>query len=120
MSVPVALDELARRVEEYGPHPFLVTSGGDRRPHVVSVAATFDGQRFSVEAGRTSRGNLVDGSATLLWPSVGGPYSLIVDGDPHLDGDDAPVTITPTRAVLHRLASAPSDLPSCVRIEPSA
>jgi hypothetical protein len=27
------------------------------------------------------------------------------------------LTITPLRAVLHRLADAPEELPSCVRIE---
>ena len=121
MSVPVALEELARRVDEYGPHPFLVTAGEDRRGHVVSVAASFDGQRFSFAAGRTSRTNLADsGSATLLWSDIGSPYTLIVDGDADVAGDDAPVTVTPTRAVLHRLAGAPDDLPSCVRIEPSS
>lgn len=118
MSVAVALDELARRLEEFGGHPFLVTTGADGRPHVVSITAHFDGAQFSFTAGKTSRTNLgTTGSLTLLWPGAGGPYSLIVDGAARIDGDE--VTVTPTRAVLHRLAFAPDDLPSCIRIEPT-
>jgi hypothetical protein len=120
MSVAVALDELARRVQEFGPHAFLVTTGADdARPHVVSVAVTFDGTAFSLSAGRTSSAN-VGGrpNATLLWPGTGGPYSLIVDGQARFVDDV--IVVEPTRAVLHRLAGAPDDLPSCVRIEPDA
>lgn len=118
MSTPVALDELARRVEEFGSHPFLVTTSTDRRPHIVSVTVEFDGVQFSLEAGRTSRTNVAASTAlTLLWPAVGGPYGLIVDGTGLTDDEAETVTVTPTRAVLHRLADAPRNLPSCVRIE---
>ena len=112
----MALDELGRRVDEYGPTPFLVTTGA-AGAHVVSVAVAFDGRRFQLHAGRTSRAN-VEGrpSVTLLWPSPsGGPYGLIVDGTARVEGDD--IVVDPVRAVLHRLADAPADLPSCVRIE---
>src|SRR5215211_279308 len=103
MSVPVALDELARRVEEFGAHPFLLTAGPDRRTHAVSVTIHFDGERFSVPVGRSSRANVTSNeSVTLLWPGGGGPYALIVDGDGAVDGDTETATVTPTRAVLHR------------------
>ena len=112
----MSLEELARRVEEFGPLAFLVTIDGTGT-HVVSVAAQFDGRQLSMTAGRSSRANIdAMSTATLLWPSPdGGPYSLIVDGDAHTDGDTA--VLRPTRAVLHRLADAPDDIPSCVRIE---
>jgi hypothetical protein len=117
MSVPVAFDELARRLEEFGSHPFLVTTGADGRAHVVSVAVQFDGERFSVRAGRTSRANLeAHDTVTLLWPGTGGPYALLVDGAAEL-GDAEAVTVTATSAVLHRLAGASDELPSCVRLE---
>ncbi|MBV9412527.1 MAG: hypothetical protein JO148_13080 [Acidimicrobiia bacterium] len=116
MSAPVALQELASRVEEFGPHAFLVTTSPDRRPHIVSVTVRFDGARFSLPVGKTSRANVAATEAvSLLWQSGGGPYSLIVDGAGTVDGDSA--TVSPTRAVLHRLADAPADLPSCIRIE---
>jgi hypothetical protein len=121
VSVPVALDELARRIDEFGPHPFLITTGPDGRAHVVSVAVHFDGGRFSLHAGRSSRANLAGReSVTLLWPGAGGPYGMIVDGAGLLDGDGETVTVEPTRAVLHRLADASAELPSCVRIESTA
>jgi hypothetical protein len=121
MSAPVALDELTRRVEEFGSHPFFVTTSPDRRSHVVSVTAQFDGTQFSLPAGNTSRANVAaNASVTLLWPSVGGPYGLIVDGTGEVHSEAELVTVTPTRAVLHRLADAPGDLPSCVRIESTA
>jgi hypothetical protein len=112
------LDELARRVEEFGSFPFLVTTSAVGHPHVVSVAVTFDGSEFSLPAGRTSRANLAaNGSVTLLWAGAGGPYGLIVDGAGRIDGDSDNVTVVPTRAVLHRLADAPTELASCVPIE---
>lgn len=115
MSVPVSLEELRRRVDEYGTVPFLVTTDG-ARPHVVSVTISFDGTQFSVEAGRHSRANIdATDTATLLWPGPDGPYCLIVDGDARNDGQTT--YLRPARAVLHRLADAPTDLPSCVRIE---
>jgi len=118
VSAPVALQELASRVEEFGPHAFLVTTSSDRRPHIVSVTVQFDGARFSLPAGRTSRANVAESAAlTLLWPAADGPYGLIVDGAGDVDGDAETVSVTPTRAVLHRLADAPEDLPSCIRIE---
>jgi hypothetical protein len=117
MSVPVALDELKQRVDELGTNPFLVTTGEDRRAHVLSVRARFDGSRFLMSAGRTSRANGAGATVTLLWPGTGGPYGLIVDGTCEVDDDAETVTVTPTRAVLHRLADASEELPSCVRIE---
>lgn len=120
MSVPLALDELTRRVEEFGSHPFLVTTGADGRAHVVSVTVEFDGKRFALRAGRTSSANLgVTDSVTLLWAGSGGPYALIVDGAGRFDAATGIVTVAPTLAVLHRRADAPEDLPSCVRIEPA-
>lgn len=112
----MSLEELERRVEEFGSVAFLVTTDGTTA-HVVSVAVSFDGETFSVPAGRSSQRNIdAAATATLLWPGRdGGPYSMIVDGTADHDGDTA--RVHPTRAVLHRLADAPADLPSCVRIE---
>jgi hypothetical protein len=116
VSVAVALDELGRRVDEYGPTPFLITTGASGA-HVVSVAVAFDGRRFELSAGRTSRANVQERPVvTLLWSNPsGGPYGLIVDGTARAEGDL--LVVEPSRAVLHRLADAAADLPSCVPIE---
>ena len=54
---------------------------------------------------------------TLVWPSApGGDYCLIVDGNATADADAEQLTVEPTFAVLHRVAGAPSDTPSCVAV----
>jgi hypothetical protein len=124
MSVSVSLQELWDRVAEFGDMAFLITSGTDGKPHVVSVnisvASAGEGDALEVNAGKTSRANAESNPAvSLLWsPLPGGDYSLIVDGvaSPTAAGDG--LTIDPGRAVLHRIASATNDVPSCVTIIP--
>ena len=114
MSAAVALDELAGHIERLGPLAFLVTTDGSS-PHVVSVLVDLDGAVCTLSAGTTSRANMgATGRATLLWATAD-DYSLIVDGDTETDTDT--VRLRPTRAVLHRSATASPELPSCVRIE---
>ena len=116
MSVAVALDELRRQIDDFGHDPVLITVGEDSHAHVVSIVADFDGERFSIEAGRTSRRNVdTNTTVTLLWSSTTGPYDLIVDGEAHRESDV--VIVEPTRAVLHRHARAPEDLGRCVPLE---
>ena len=64
MSVPVAPDELARRIDAYGAAAFLVTVGDDGAPHVVSVTASWKDGAVVVGAGRLD-------AATLLGPAAG-------------------------------------------------
>ncbi len=107
MSVAVPLDVLSERVAEFGCHPYLVTVSPEGRAHVASVSTTVVGDRLVLPAGRTSRANLASNPAvTLLWTAHDdGVYSLIVDGHGQvLGGDVDDVAITPTRAVLHRVA----------------
>jgi hypothetical protein len=116
MSVAVALDELGRQIDDFGHDPVLVTVGEDAHAHVVSVVAAFDGRRFSLDAGLTTRTNVrAHPAVTLLWTSTTGPYDLIVDGEADEDGEL--VVVEPTRAVLHRHASAPDGLSRCVPLE---
>ena len=118
MSVAVALDALTEHIREFGGHPHLVTVGADGHAHVVSTAAAFHDGTFEIDAGRTTRTNVATNAAvTLLWTRADGPYSLIVDGDAQLLNGGETIQVRPTRAVLHRLAGASTDLPSCVPIE---
>ena len=118
MSVGVALDVLAQHIRDFGGNPHLVTVSADGHAHVVSAAAPLDDGSFEIRAGRTTRTNVATNAAvTLLWTRADGPYSLIVDGDAHLANDGEAIVVVPTRAVLHRLADASSELPSCVPIE---
>lgn len=112
------LSELARRIEEFGAVAYLVTVGPDATPHAVSVAVNWHGEDLVVGAGRRTAGNVGHHPAvTLLWPAVAaGPYCLIVDGVARpVDAGDQ-LEITPGRAVLHRVALADAELPSCVTV----
>ncbi|MGH9229050.1 MAG: pyridoxamine 5'-phosphate oxidase family protein [Acidimicrobiales bacterium] len=120
MSVAVGLRELHERIEASGPRAFLLTVSGEGEPHVVSVVVRRDGDALAFGAGRTSQANLrARPTASLLWPSrpvEGGEYSLIVDAHADTDADGDTVTVTPTAAVLHRIAGSTGAGPSCIRV----
>jgi hypothetical protein len=118
MSVAVALEELAQRIDEYGPVAHLVTVNDDGTPHVTSAAVSWDGDVLRVGAGKRTGANAASRSGlSLLWAAPPGqPYSLIVDGDAKVvDGGEA-LLLKPTRAVLHRVANADPSLDSCVTV----
>jgi hypothetical protein len=129
MTTKVDLAGLGERIDELGPAAFLVTVGGDGRPHVVSVQVDRDGERLTMPAGRTTRANLAAKPiATLLWPApAGGDYSLLVDGtatgvepgeEPGEAAGEGPVTIVPASAILHRVADARGGGPTCLPVTP--
>jgi hypothetical protein len=121
MSVAVDLEGLSERIAEFGTAAFLVTTGDDG-PHVVSVTVAQDGGRLVAPAGRRTRANLAARPAlTLLWPAApGGSYSLLVDGTAAApDAGDAGevVSIIPTSGVLHRVADATGEGPTCLPLD---
>lgn len=122
MSVPVGLDALREQIAVAGGDVFLISVREGPRPHVVSTRPEWDGDELVVPAGaRTAEGVARHPDVTLLWPSSGHDYALIVDGTARGEGDV--VRISPTRAVLHRSALAPpasghgeGDDPRCVPV----
>jgi hypothetical protein len=109
MSVAVELATLREQIASAGSDVFLLSVRDGARPHAVSATVSWDGDSLVVPAGSRTASNVAAASdVTLLWPSSGQEYSLIVDGTGVVDGDV--VRITPTHAILHRsvLASAPS------------
>jgi hypothetical protein len=119
VSIPVALAELHRRIDEFGAQAFVVTVNGDGSAHVVSVVVDRADDQLVAGAGRRTATN-VDrtGAVTVLWPPAGGgEYSLIVDGTATVvSGDEARLAISPTGAVLHKMAGATGDGPGCVPV----
>lgn len=111
------MSTLWEEISAFGDHAFIVTIGGDGRPHAVSTSLRVDHERIVLLGGSTSKANAAERpTVMLMWPPVdGGPYSLLVDGDATLQGDDT-IEVTPTSAVLHRVAGADTELPSCVRL----
>ena len=116
MSVPVDLADLREQVTEHGPVGFLVTVGDDGAPHVVSASVALDGDVLRAGCGRTTGANATRSpSVTVLWPAApGAEYCLLVDGTAAVA--DGEIAVTPVRAVLHRVADAPGDGPSCVTV----
>jgi hypothetical protein len=103
MTVKVGLEELADRIAEYD-FAYLV-SVGETGAHVIAVTPAWHPDGIVVGAlGRHSLANAAAHPAvTLVWPpAVQGGYSLIVDGTATVSGDA--VTVSPTKAVLHRPA----------------
>ncbi|HZQ86449.1 MAG TPA: pyridoxamine 5'-phosphate oxidase family protein [Acidimicrobiales bacterium] len=109
MSVPVALEELRDQINRFGAYPYLVTVSDDGRPHTVGVDVAWDGDQLVAGAGRRTAANVTDRPlVTLLWPPYEADgYTLIVDGDAALLADAEEITVTPTRAVLHKPTAGP-------------
>ena len=113
------LEALGARIAEHGAVAFLVTVGGDGRPHVVSVTVAWDGWVLKAPVGATTAGNAAARpDVSLLWPAPpGAEYALIADGRAVVtDGADPSVTVAPSRAGLHRLAGATGDGPGCITV----
>jgi len=121
MSIAVEIAELEERIAEYGPQAFLVTVRDEGTPHVVSAVVRIEGGRLRTGAGSRTRANLAARpTATLLWsPPAGAAYSLIVDAtaDPEAS-DDESIALEVASAVLHRMAGAPGDGPTCLPVGP--
>ena len=116
MSVAVALEALRDATGSHGLVAYLVTLGEDR-PHLVSVELRWDGAELVCTAGRSSTANAAARpSVTLLWPPGAEPgYSLIVDAQASVVDDG--IRLSPTSAVLHKLAGSDVDGPTCRPVE---
>jgi hypothetical protein len=119
VSQPVDLAALEHRIREYGTAAYLVTVNEDGSPHVVSVVVRYDGAAIRCAVGGRTRGNLARrGAATVLWgPAADPAYSMLIDvrhEAPDVEGDD--VVLAPTSGVLHRVAGAAGDGPTCVAL----
>lgn len=112
MSKKVDLTGLADLLGGYG-FAYVISVGDDYRAHTTAVAPTLvDGLLAVGAVGRHTRANATaHPEVTVLWPpATSGGYSLIVDG--YAEAAD-PLTIRPTRAVLHRPAGDDSPASTC-------
>ncbi len=117
MSAPLDTASLAERVEEYGPTAHLVTVSPDGTPHVVSVRVEGRDGDLVVEVGRHTAANAAERpGVTLLWAAPADRhYSLIVDGTAR-SPTGRTLTVTPTRAVLHRTPEGDPAAPNCITV----
>ena len=119
MSQPVTLDELWKRIDEYGDKAYLVTINAEATPHVVTVVIGRSGHDITVGAGKGTRSNLAaNPKLTIMWaPTIDPAYCLLVDGvlAGGLDDEDH-ITIEATSAMLHRVAGADGNGPRCIPV----
>jgi hypothetical protein len=104
MSIAVGLERLAETLDRYR-SGYLLTVGENARAHVVAVNPRLvEGTLRILDPGRRTQANAAARpSVTVLWPPPDpSGYSLIVDGN--AGTADGELTVTPTRAVLHRPA----------------
>jgi len=115
--VPVDLEALESTATALGAEALLLTVSDVATPHVVSTIVRWRDGALETGAGRRTAANIAAHPVvTLLWPAAkDGAYRLIVDGDASVTGET--VTVTPTFAVLHRIAGAAGDGPTCLPVE---
>jgi hypothetical protein len=106
MSIPVAIDDLAAAIEQYG-WAYLLTVRDDLRAHIVAVRPAWDDAELVMEVGRGTARNASERRAVSLCypPAEPDGYSLIIDGDASMEGEFV-MRFAPTGAVLHRPAPA--------------
>ncbi|MGA8845417.1 MAG: pyridoxamine 5'-phosphate oxidase [Nocardioides sp.] len=105
MSIPVDLADLNTALADFGAG-YLLTAGPDRKVKAVTVEPRIVEGRMVVSGpGRGSLANVrANAAVTVLFPPLAQRgYTLLVDGEATLDGDD--VVVAPSGAVLHRPAS---------------
>ena len=108
MSIPVALPELGQAMARYR-FAYLLTAPGQGAPHATATAVTLQGGVLHIAGiGRRTRANIArEPAVALVWPPLSpDEHSLIVEGTAALEGEG--LRVTPTRAVLHRSAPAPT------------
>jgi hypothetical protein len=117
MSIPVPLEGLRAALKERDGRAYVLTVSDDALPHAVHVAVRWEGDVLTATVGKRSAANAAARpGVSLLYPVRSeGDYSLIIDGTAVVESDDnAPrLLITPTRAVLHRPAAAPTPASPC-------
>lgn len=113
MSTVIELAELADAMAGFR-FAYLLTASDDGRAHAQAIQPELAGGRITVPGlGQRSRRNACARPAvTLLWPPEDiDDYSLIVDGHAELAEDT--LSVSPTRAVLHRPRPSPQPGSPC-------
>ena len=108
MSIPVELDALQAKTEEYG-WAYLLTVTDEQTPKVFAITPEWTDGELTASVGGGSVRNIASRSTvTLTYPPLDpDDYTLIVDGAATVVSvDDQTIRFVPTGAVLHRPAPA--------------
>lgn len=111
MGISPAVAAIRDRATAFPGEPYLLTVDADHRPHCGPTPVAWGEDDILVRAPSKWVGSQASGhrQVSLLWaPAEPGGYSLIVDGVAESAAEVQKLSITPTRAVLHR-PGAPTD-----------
>lgn len=104
VSVPVDVAKFAEQINLYGTAGYVLSVRDDHTPHIAHVTFTLANGELRCGASRSAAANVASRSRiSLLWPPTEpGGYSMIVDGDARIEGDE--LVVVPVSGVLHRPA----------------
>jgi hypothetical protein len=105
MSIPVDVADLNTALADFGAGYLLTAGAGGKVKAVTVEPRILEGRMVVAGPGRGSVANVgANAFVTVLFPPLAQRgYTLLVDGEASLHGED--VIIVPTGAVLHRPAS---------------
>ena len=105
MSIPVDPSQLETELVQFGYSAFLLTVRDDQTSHVAHMTFRFKNDNIYCPISKTAARNVVKRSkVVVLWPPYETDgYSMILDGECVVEGDE--LKVTPKSGVLHRPAA---------------
>ncbi len=105
MSIPVDPNQLEVELERFGHSAFLLTVRDDETSHVAHMTFRFQNDSIYCPISKTAARNVANRSkVVVLWPPYETDgYSMIIDADCTIEGEE--LKVTPTSGVLHRPAA---------------
>ena len=105
MRIPVDPGQLETELKRYGYSAFLLTVSDDQTSHVAHMTFRVDQGTLRCPVSRTAARNVDQRpKVVILWPPhEADGYSMIVDAECRVEGDE--LCVTPTSGVLHRPAT---------------
>lgn len=105
MGVSPTIARIRDQAAAFPGEPYLLTVDAGHRPHCTPTTVAWEEETIVVRAPSKWPGSEASGhrDVSLLWaPAEVGGYSLIVDGVAESSHGAERLSVTPTRAVLHR------------------
>ena len=105
MSIPVDPSELEHELNRFGRAAFLLTVSDDHTSHVAHMTLRFQEGALYCPISKTAARNVeARPKVVLLWPPYeNNGYSMIVDGECGVEGEE--LKVVRTSGVLHRPAT---------------
>jgi hypothetical protein len=107
MSIKVTIEDIDKRLDEYGNSAFVVTMAEEGKAKIVHSFISLEDDCLICSPGKGTLKNLADSSSVSLIfpPHSDGGFSMIIDGDGQiLDPEKGSIKVKINGGVLHRPA----------------